>query len=361
MRQKSSKLSENLYSVDKVNELTKALKSEAKFLLLFLRSIHTIEVYNIDHSGTHTLSFQTKIDSASVTDLMQKRRKLLNDLKSCHVSQQYNFTDVLKFTSKFDVSVYDANTRHTSISHWLVANQVGSSSPTVRAAAVKQKVFPWVGTAVELNSPGNGRIFCFLPMPIETASNLPVHVNGTFGLNDDRRSLKWPGVERRNDPMADWNKMLVIEVIPSCYVDLLLEYKRLVSGKADFYTSWPNVSSLSYNTQWASLMSPVFSSILSQGVIWCESPVGMQWVTPGAAVYIPRSGTLSGGSLPGVVKNTLTACGVKLAQVPANVWDACSYARVPITEVTPKFVCDKLRAYPRSYASCVAQDKIDPV
>ena len=176
-------------------------------------------------------------------------------------------------------------------------------------------------------------------MPIETASNLPVHVNGTFGLNDDRRSLKWPGLERRNDPMADWNKMLVTEVIPSCYVKLLLEYKRFVSGKADFYKSWPNVGSLRRNTQWACLMSPVFSSILSQGAIWCEIPVGMEWVTPGTAVYIPRS-----GSLPGVVKNTLSTCGVKLAQVPGNVLDACSYARVPITEVTPKFVRAKLLA-----------------
>ena len=80
-----------------------------------------------------------------------------------------------------------------------------------------------MGTAVELGNPGNGRIFCVLPMPMETASNLPVHVNGTFGINDDRRSLKWPGVERKNDPMADWNTSLLKNVIPSCYIDLLLE------------------------------------------------------------------------------------------------------------------------------------------
>ena len=352
LRSATSSLSDNVYTLQKVNELIDALRSEAKLLLLFLRSVHTIEVYNIDRYGNHTLTFQAKIADPFVADVKQKRATLLGELKSCHASNGYNFSSVLKFTAKFDVSVYNANTRHTSISHWLVANQVGSSSPTVRAAAVKQKVFPWVGTAVELDNPGNGRIFCFLPMPIETASNLPVHVNGTFGLNDDRRSLKWPGVERRNDPMADWNKMLVTEVIPSCYVDLLLEYKRFVSGKADFYTSWPNVSSLSYNTQWASLMSPVFSSILSQGVIWCESPVGMQWVTPGIAVYIPRS-----GSLPGVVKNALSTCGVKLAQVPDNVWDACNHAGVPMIQVTPKYMRDKLQAYPHSYASCVAQDK----
>ena len=351
MRQKSSKLSENLYSVEKVNELTKALKSEAKYLLLFLRSIHTIEVYNIDHSGTHTLSFQTKIDSASVTDLMQKRRKLLNDLKSCHVSQQYNFTNVLKFTSKFDVSVYDANTRHTSISHWLVANQVGSGSPTVRAAAVKQKVFPWVGTAVELDSPGNGRIFCFLPMPIETDSNLPVHVNGTFGLNDNRRSLKWPGVEMKNDPMADWNKKLVTEVLPSCYVELLLKAKASFNG-TDFYKAWPDVASLK-DSHWEPLLTPVLNVILSQDVIFSEpsQQVG-EWVTPKMAVLVPK-----GAPLVPVVERALAFCRVKLAEVPQSVRDAFAWVRMPMTEVNPKLARQYLRLNTSSYSASSVPDK----
>ena len=78
------RLSQNIYTIDKVIELIEALKSEAKLLLIFLRSITTIEVYNIDNSGKQTLFFQTKISDASVTEFKQKRSSFLSDLKSSH-------------------------------------------------------------------------------------------------------------------------------------------------------------------------------------------------------------------------------------------------------------------------------------
>ena len=342
LRSVASSLSENLYTVDKVKQLIDALRSEAKLLLLFLRSIHTIEVYNIDIHGAHTLTFQTKTVG---DDIQQKQGSLLRDLKRCHASQPYQISRVIQFTAKFDVCVYDANTRQTSRSHWLVANQVGSTNATVRAASVKQKVFPWVGTAVEVGNPGNGRIFTVLPMPIETASNLPVHVNGTFGLSDDRRSLKWPGVERRNDPMADWNGILVKDVIPSCYVSLLLAYKR--NGCSDFYSVWPLVSSLGFH--WKPLLLPLFNSIFKEKVIRLTANT---WEVPDLAVYVPKDTTV-----PGVVRTTLGKCGVKLAEIPPSVWDAFSYMKKNVPKVEPRFVRGKLRSSPNSYADIGVQDK----
>ena len=64
-----------------------------------------------------------------------------------------------------------------------MSTEVGSTDSEVLALASKQKTFPWVGTALELKdssratvSPG-GRIFCFLPMPVEASSPYPVHIN----------------------------------------------------------------------------------------------------------------------------------------------------------------------------------------
>ena len=345
LRIEPSGLSKNVYTISKVNELVNALKSEAKLLLLFLRSVHTIKVYSINQYNNKQLSFQSKISGESVGDITQKRKSLLGELKSCYSSQQFNFTRVFEFTAKFDICVYDASNRQTTTSHWLVANQVGSSDSGVRNASVQQKVFPWVGTAVELNNPSNGRIFCFLPMPIETASNLPVHVNGTFGLNDDRRNLKWPGVERRNDSTADWNKLLVREVIPSCYVRLLLEAKNHLSmhGPSFFYKAWPDVTSLR-GTQWEELLRPVISALLNNNVIWSEN-FG-EWVIPDIACYVPRS-----KKLMRIIERILTNCRVKLAEVPGGVWDAFSYANISVREESPKFVRDQLRACSQSYTS----------
>ena len=349
LRTAPSQLSENNYNIQKVNQLINALRSEAKLLLLFLHSIHTIEVYNIDQHGNHTLSFRTKIADAFVPVVVQKRTALLKELKSYSGPQQYNIARPIKFTVKFDICVYDANTGQTTTSQWLVANHVGSTNATVRGASIKQKVFPWVGTAVELDKPGNGRIFSFLPMPVETASNLPVHVNSTFGLTDDRRSLKWPGVERMNDLTADWNKLLVHEVIPSCYADLLLESKSYFNS-SNYYNAWPRVHSLR-GTQWEPLLIPVFSAILSESVIWSAS--GHQkgeWVTPSTAIFVPSS-----PKLISVVERVLTTCGVKLADVPSHVRDAFSHVRIPMTDASPKLARDKLRSMSHSYSS------IDPI
>ena len=127
-------------------------------------------------------------------------------VRASHKQHQYNCSSVHTFIARFDVSTCERSTTRIT-THWLVANQVGFTIPKVLEASVKQRVFPWVGTALELESPGDGRIFCFLPMPIEASFNFPIHINGTFSLNDDRRSLKWPGVERRNDPMTNWNHL----------------------------------------------------------------------------------------------------------------------------------------------------------
>ena len=346
LRKAASGLSNNIYTIKKVNELIQALRVESKYLLLFLRSVHTIEVYDIDHDGRSKLSFRTKIEGEFVQGFSKKRSEFLDRLKSHYYSQKYAFSDVISFTYKFDVCVYDGGKRTTS--HWLVANRVDSTNAAVRAASIKQKVFPWVGTAVELDHPGNGRIFCFLPMPIEASSKLPVHVNGTFSLNDDRRSLKWPGVERRNDLRADWNQMLVKDILPSCYISLLHEAKEYLDGK-EFYMTWPDVKCLR-QTQWEAICPPIFSSLLGKEVI--DSSCG--WVTPTAAVYVPRLNKVAEQ-----VKTALINCDLKLAEVPDNVWNAFACIAKFVYEVTPTLVCKNLRICPTSYAKFNCQDKLE--
>ena len=339
LRTTASDLSESVYTVEKVHELIDALKSEGKLLLLFLRSIHAIEVYNIDQQGMPTLSFQVKVEDSFIKDLKKQKADFLEELSFLHASNNYGFSTMIKFTAKFNVSVYDTNTQSHSTSHWLVSNRVDPSNDTVREASIKQKVFPWVGTAVQLDNPGNGRIFCFLPMPIETASNLPVHINGTFGLNDDRRSIKWPGVERRNDLTAAWNELLLEQVIPACYTDLLLQAKDELDS-SNFYKAWPGVNPLS--PPWVSLLTPVFNAILSEPVTWCEAL--KEWAVPEQAVYIPRSGKCGL-----VVERALTECGMKLAVVPSHVCDAFKRIGMCVTEVSPKLTRDKLRKCAASY------------
>ena len=159
LRTVASGLSENVYSLEKVLELINALKAEAKLLLIFLRSVTSIEVYDIDNKSIQTLLFQTKVADSFLKDLTQRRRSLKEKIRASHEREKYNSSTVHGFVARFDVSIY--NDRVTTTTRWLVSNQVGSSIPRVREASMKQKVFPWVGTALELKNPGKVGYFIF--------------------------------------------------------------------------------------------------------------------------------------------------------------------------------------------------------
>ena len=61
LRTKPSDLSENIYSIESLIKLMDALRDEAKVLLLFLRSVHTIEVHTIFNNNTASLQFSVQI------------------------------------------------------------------------------------------------------------------------------------------------------------------------------------------------------------------------------------------------------------------------------------------------------------
>ena len=363
LREAPSDLSENCYTVQKLHDLLVALREEAKFLLLFLRSIQEINVYEISEYGQQNLSFQVAIHEKD--DIYHKREHFMNELKIASaqaVPPPYCITRPIDLVTDFHVKVADCSENTTTVSHWLVANQVGSQTRTVLDTATKQRVFPWVGVALELSdgssSPisSGGRIFCFLPMPIEASSPLPMHVNGTFGLNDDRRTLKWPTFERQNDPAADWNKLLVSELLPSCYAKLLLVAKKHL-GSQKFYEAWPEVNTLKL-TPWKGLLLSLFDQLFRQAVVWTEQTEAFQvvgeWITIGEGSFIPM-----GSKIASVVCNVLSKSGIKLVDLPAKIWSALHHSRKAVSEVSPKFVRTQLKGNPQSYCNINEEGKLE--
>ena len=329
LRTKPSGLSGNQYTVENILQLIDALKAEAKFLLIFLRSVTCIEVYEISHDENQQLLFRISIADDFLEDLTHARNELATKVKHSHAKYNYDDTEIHGFVARFDVDIYDHNTGNTTTAHWIVANQVGSTIQTVRTASMKQNVFPWVGAALDLDNTSSGRIFCFLPMPPEMSSKLPIHVNGTFGVNDDRRSLKWPGVERRNDPTGDWNTLLVSEVLPSCYCSLLLEARKHITTSDQFYTYWPKVLSVQ-STQWQGILRPLLNFLLQGEVVWCATT--SHWLLPGDVFYTPKL------ELKKEIITILTNRKVKIAKIPDIVREAFRFCSFQVTEINPSFV-----------------------
>ncbi len=358
LRTKPSSLSDNVYSTKKLQELLSALRKEAKYLLLFLKSVCKIEVVHISKIGNHTTFFRVEIAPPSLPLIASKRDCFMQELKNAHSLKPYHIYNVISFTAMFSVVVKDSNclSNQSGTSTWLLTNCVGSADPTVLTAAAKQHTFPQVGMALEIGvSSDGGRLFCFLPMPVEAASGLPVHVHGTFGLNDERRTLKWPGIERRNDPTANWNKILVCKLLPPCYTMLLKEVRKCEQISCEqFYSAWPDVRVVQ-STQFCDILCPLFESLFQQAVVATKTdthPLVKNWIPLSQATFMSNDSII-----PGIVKKILSDCDVKLVTVPERVWRAIHYAKVCVTKISPRLVRSKLCSFPASYSGINPTDK----
>ena len=359
LRKQSSDLSHECCTMERLRSILQALKEEAKYLILFLRSVQSIEVYEISESGK-----QQKIFNVNVTNtfLRQKRQR---ELREFEIKIKRKFVEkpacgwlsgIVSFTSQFTVVVAEQGMAECEY-EWLVVQQVGSTSEEV-LDMVKlfnnrgESVLPWVGTAVELGGPQvlkSGRIFCFLPMPFEKLSPLPVHVNGTFAVSKDRQSLKWPTVERQSDSGAQWNELLTKFCLSSCYKQLLvsLTLERAMSPSVS-YAAWPDPSVVN-ESEWKSLLVPLFSTLFRECTLH-SSAKGGQWVTLDEAVLTPENSIT-----PESVTSCLLKCDLKVIDTTSLMWKVFHFCSDEIKSrsldkcISPDFVVETLKRNPACY------------
>ena len=366
LRSQPSDLSNSTYNVDSIIRLTGALKDEAKFLLLFLKSVYKISVSKIAQNGTHQLQFQVQISEDSCGRVVQEHTSFMSKLTTRHSICPYTIRPCISNVLKFSVEIKDSASTwlrqgtSSSKTTWLVANQVGCHDGKVLEAARKQHAFPWVGVALELSEQNisgacaNGRIFCFLPMPAEATSKLPVHINGTFGLNDDRRTIKWPVGERRNDAAAQWNKMLIKECLPSCYNHLLcMAVTQNYITSSDFlYKVLPCIN-LVRNSQWKSVLEPLYTSVFGWA---CLQAMGSnEWIKIKLATIISE-----GDHLHAIVKSVLSNCDLKIVELPDHIHQALREYYPHLLNIVSSAVARRaLKAHPHTYTSKSSGDKLE--
>ena len=341
-------ISSHVYDIHKLRDLLRALREEAKQILLFLRSVRIVEVHEIAENGVVSDLLQVRIQEIHVpTDqLRQKKFDFQKKLETTFESQSFRISGPIELTVRVQVVVVDRiSSSNSSQSEWLVASQVGSRSSDVHNVAEALKVLPWVGVALEINTlaatAGGGRVFCVLPMPHDVSCHLPVHVNATFSLNDERRELKWTGIERTNDNSAKWNNLVVRYLLPPCYAALLLNHAIMLLKAEHFYRAWPDVN-LVGGTHWEGVLQPLFQELFLKSVFWSQNCASR--IKANLALFTPRD-----TQLPSVVTDALSACGEKLVTVPTKVWDALNFMDTSVHEITPENTRAKLRRSLKSY------------
>ena len=185
LRTKTSKLSNKCHNILSLQKLLDALRKEADCLLLFLRSVTKVEI--IELPTVEKVQFHISI--ACNDD--KEHNNFIRSVTAVLDSQRMQAQPLVKRLAR-ECSVEITAAHGTSQYKWFVVEQVGSEDHEVLEVANQLHLLPWVGVAFKKDAASlGGRVFCCLPMPDEILSPLPVHVNGTFGLSDDRRTLKW--------------------------------------------------------------------------------------------------------------------------------------------------------------------------
>ena len=318
LRNKPSDLSDEIQSIKIMRQLLEVLKAEAKYLLLFLRSVCSIEVIEISDSSSSTL-FKVSLSS----DDHVKKQALLSKVElAC--SENGSFSSEKKvIQQKLNLSVVIQESINLPTTHtFVVVHKIGSNDADVIALTKKLgNVFPWVSTAFEItneNCNENGRIFCFLPLPVEDKVPFSVHVNGTFAVSRNRRHLKWMAQETQNDSESMWNNILVEKCFPDCYADLIEEVAGMSAKSLEIvapekvYSCWP-VLSIVKDTQWSGMLKQLFEKFLySNNVVYT---VGGNWVRLTDAVIVVDK------SVPDSVQEALVTAKMNVVQLKSDQWD----------------------------------------
>ena len=347
------------YDIGKLHILLTALKQEAKFILLFLRSVTKVKIYEISENGSHNCLFEVDIQEVSHDKLEENRKQFQQQLRSSSKKQIYSITPPIELVVHVQVHVSDhQHSENNSQSKFLVASRVGSQSKEVHDTAEALKVLPWVGVALELNRQevsDSGRVFCVLPMPPDVQCHLPVHVNGTFSLNDERRALKWQSLETRNDHSAKWNSLIITHLLPPCYASVLLKHAKMLLKPNEFFQAWPNAIAVC-STPWEGLLKPLLEYLFTHPVFWSQHPQHEtgSWVKISSATFAPFK-----TDVPHVVRLALWSCKERLVCTHAKVQNALKYMKIPTNTVTPQLIRSKLKQFPNSYVKFTPQQKID--
>ena len=347
LRNEPSDLSTKNYTAEKVRKLFHALEKEASVILLFLKNIEEIALFETDQSNTTRQVFIVKLSDRCRQEIRQKKKSLLKQIKLSSERSDSN-TNI-----SLTLEIEECSAKGMVLTHkWLVYHQIDAQDSNLKRLSSELGLLPWVGFATPLVasqrqalSSNGGRLFCFLPLPpdADSKTGFPVHVHGYFGLTDNRRGLKWPGLDCQNDPTAEWNVRLLERVGSEAYASMLVELvdKQInepgdVSAKADlFYQSWPNL--LSVESHWKGMLIPMFSILKEKTVLWSSSG---HWVRP-AQAYLDRIN--SSREVRQVVLETLTQANESVVTVPHHVLEVIDNMNWTTLSITPSFMRSLLK------------------
>ena len=232
-----SKISSRAVTLEKLDRMMEELKRELFEVLLFVDNVKKITLCEVEKKSGKLVNDYTM--EVTLTKEDEEKRKefatVIKEFGNLIKQGQILRTDRPFAKVSYMLKITDNCGKEEK---WLIAQQVGFQGDvksTIVDAFKKQKLgmLPRGGVAcllekeyLEFPVQRRNKAFCFLPLPLET--NLPVHINGHFALDHESRRNLWRDEAGHVGYRSDWNNALLEDVVASCYIDMLVEVKKLL-------------------------------------------------------------------------------------------------------------------------------------
>ena len=349
LRTCSSKLSDTKYTKDKIDKLFESLEEEASIILLFMKNIQHISVYErLSDADSVKRIFKVEIAAEKRESVKQERQRMMNAVeRSCADGTVQD----LESESSYVADACFVNSKSEKSFKWLVLNQIGlEGHERITELSQKLSLPAWVGCAVPLNESAqmenSGRIFCFLPLPrdVDCQTGLPVLVHGAFGITDNRRGLLWPGSECQNNEKAEWNVLLVQEILTSVIYNAV---KSIVTDVPVTDLDEKQRRELVYSTvprpdrvvgHWECVLRPLFEKLRQLNMFHAQSSEGTSWITLGEGLLdqMKQDGVLE--KTKEAVLETLLKNKVIIKDLPDHLCKIVKKYFGDRRDITPDFV-----------------------
>ena len=350
-----SKLSDTKYTKDKVDKLFESLEEEASIILLFMKNIQHISVYErLSDAESVRRIFKVEIAPEKRESVKQERQRMMNAVeRSCADGTVQD----LESESCYVVDACFVNSQCKKSFRWLVLNQIGlEGHERITELSQKLSLPAWVGCAVPLNEnaqkENSGRIFCFLPLPrdVDCQTGLPVLVHGAFGVTDNRRGLLWPGSECQNNETAEWNVLLVEKILTSVIYNAV---KSLITDVPVTELDEKQRRELVYSTvpkpdgvvgHWECVLRPLFEKLKQLNMFHAQSTDGTSWITLGEGLLdqMKQDGVLE-KTREAVLETLLKNSQVIIKDLPDHLCKIVKEYFGDRRDITPNFVRNFLR------------------
>ena len=309
----NSEIRKQPFTEDNVRELITELIQGAEELLLFLKSVQEIHVFEIPANSNNRqeiLSILT-LNPVEVKTARQKIFNTIPDEPQTLIELCRHHPDALISTS-YRHEIETVTKEQTNNSTWRVVNLIridegDELAQVIQAMHLQQeKVLPWAGAAARISAttttgtikPVQGKVFCFLPLPL--ASNLPIHINGFFNLNSSRDNLSSDsGQTGSYRPRAVWNSLLVRHVLSHACANLIVDLVQDIgkNNPVEFYQLWL-INKITFSKALEELHNYVMQLLYSKPVVRSavEHPSEEEnslaqtcWVTPPTVKILPTN------------------------------------------------------------------------